>query len=257
MSVIGCSFHSFIIGSNSIVPAKAADNQARSPDGSVPQVFASSQQWMAPNTATGGSFPSPFTIISSNPTYMSYRDPAPAAAPLASFTNSFTMPSSPDALLQPFSPKQQAYQSFLSPDVVMNDFNGSSSEFDTTAYTFPASANESINLEDIYSGQMRSDSSSTSYGMNSSPVTSATSPSLELGTQNPRKEVGCTQHTLAQEIASRGGSIFVGGDYKKQLDGRTLPAIAHSEANIDAELAYQSLRNHPQLKVEFSSPSRT
>lgn len=234
-------------------------DEVRSPQSGPSQtMFRSNTDWTPTNSMATGAFPSPFTIISSNPTYMSYRDPAPSAAPFSTFMSSHPM-TSHDTSLHSFTPQQQAYQNFLSPDVVMTDFNipqtnMPSTSLDSANYTFSSGApgTENVNLDDLYTGQVRGESSMTSYRLNGSPVSRATGSEKEQ--QVNRDSVDCcTKEGLARVIAMKGPSQFVYEQAAKEatkqiLAGRQLPTIPQSDSNIDAVAAYQTIRNHPQFK---------
>jgi len=210
--------------------------------------YGSNSDWMPTNTGTAGVFPSPFTIISSNPTYMSYRDPAPSAAPFTSFMNSYSMPPR-DGSVQTFSPQQQAYQNFLSPDVMMTDFNVGPSTLDSANYTFPSTSGDSVGMEELYPSMVNVPPTA-SYGLDSA----TTSRSSAAGETLER----CPKEDIALEISKRGQSSFApteGVDLiRKSLSGHHFSSIAQSDSNIDAETAYQTIRNHPQFKdIDISS----
>jgi hypothetical protein len=200
---------------------------------------------MAQNSGANSAFPSPFTIISSNPTYMSYRDPAPSATPFASFMNSYSS-SSRDGSVQPFTPQQQAYQNFLSPDVVMNDFGATPTPLESANYTFSSAGNENVNLDEFYSGQIRGGVSLASFGINASPSSNAQT----VDKLSPQPSQGrCNKEAVAQAIESGGQSVFVKEALKQQLGGKHAPPIAQSDSNIDAVMAFQTIRSYAEFKA--------
>jgi AP-1-like factor len=211
--------------------------------------------WMPLSGSAAGAVPSPFTIISSNPTYMSYRDPAPSAAPFTSFMNSYSLSPSRDGSLQSFTPQQQAYQNFLAPEVMMTDFNLGSSSLDSANYTFASNGNENNNFGELYSTQPTGgEQAIASFGCDA--TTNNHSPANERSTTTER----CPKEGIAQEIAKRGLSSFApadGSDTIKErlgLAGQVLPPIAKSDSNIDAEEAYNKIRSHPRFRVRCFSP---
>lgn len=152
--------------------------------------YGSGSDWMTPNSMGGAG--SPFTIISSNPTYMSYRDPAPSAAPFTSFMSNYNG-SSGEGSMQSFIPQQQAYQNFLTPDVVMTDFSMPPTPMDSARYTFSPSSNgnENVNLDELFTPQMGNGSTLSSYSVGTSPISHTSS----IGKASPSSQSDASHHT--------------------------------------------------------------
>jgi AP-1-like factor len=206
---------------------------------------------------------SPFTIISSNPTYMSYRDTPPTSndmsmfSPLSSNDNqSYSM----DAQSFSFFPQQQSQQqNYLSPDILMKDY---STQADAGTFTFsPMSAGRELSaLDELFGGQANTSPAFSPYSTGASPVShaSASKPSPQVVTDCPTGTTSnCSKEMIAGLIAAKGPSTFVTSDRTQEIfgegsmtfDGIQLQPTEANDSNIDACAAFQSLKSRPEFKV--------
>lgn len=128
----------------------------------------------------------------------------------------------------------------------MTDFGVASTPLDSANYTFPSVGNENVNvnLEEFYSGQIRGETSLASFGINASPSNSTQS----IDKSSPQVSRTCNKEAVAQAIENGGQSVFVKEALKQQIGGKA-PAIARSDSNIDAVLAFQTIRNYAEFKA--------
>jgi hypothetical protein len=170
--------------------------------------------------------------------------------------------------MTPFYHPHYAQQSFLSPDIMMNDFSTPSNDIGSFTFSPVSHSNDLSTLDDLFGGQFSQNNASNaypSYSVGASPI----SPPVHSGNPSPSPQTAstsspgtCTKQQIAEAVATQGLSTFVDNRTRQlvfetggvRFNGAALESTEKNNSNVDVTTAFNSLKAHPKFKVRAAIP---